>query len=161
MVARRFVLTGVVAVAMAVALSGCNGNELRIDNSSGAPTQMSTEERLVAKANSPVADVPIPVGFSISESGSDAQVTGQVRYVSHYYKGRKGKDRVASFYCEQMVTNNKWKLDGVRKNRGIWRLHFAKGPERCDITISENIWGTTTIYSEIYPVLSAGSGGAS
>ncbi|MDD4890255.1 MAG: hypothetical protein PHU85_10035 [Phycisphaerae bacterium] len=145
---------GLIALLAVAALSGCS-NELRIDNSSGAPQQVATQERLVAKANSPVADVPIPIGFDISEGDSNAQVTGQMRYVCHTYKGRKAKDRVASFYCEQLVTNNKWRQDGVRKNNGVWRLHFTKGIERCDIAISENMWGTTRIEIEIYPVTGA------
>ncbi len=142
------------------ALAGCNfGKQVEIDNSTGAPQQMGSQAKLIAKSPQrvAVADVPEPIGFSLSESNSDAQLTGNSRYVNHVYTGRKAKDRVAAFYCEQMPTNHKWHQDAVRKNRGVWRLHFAKGSERCDITISENFWGTTTVYVEIYPVTTGGS----
>ncbi len=141
---------------LAAALAAGCSRPLRIDNSSGAPQQVSSEEKLVASGQPRVADVPMPMGFSMKESTSMAQMTGNVRYVSHYYTGRKGKDRVAAFYCDQMSANHGWRRECVRDNFGVWRMHFAKGHERCDVTVTDNFLGTTSIHIEIYAVPPAG-----
>ena len=155
---RVAMLAGVV-LAATMGFAGCEQNTVQVDNTTGAPQQVTGPERLVARARPWVVDVPVPVGFDLDDSQSFAQVTGNVRYVSHNYKGRKGKDLVASFYCEQMVTNHKWRQDGVWKSLGTWRLHFAKGIERCDITINENFWGISTAHVEIYPITQSNPSG--
>ena len=131
-------------------LAGCN-REMQMD---GATSVDGTPVALAPQANSPVVDLPIPVGFTISDKDSEAQVTRADRYVSHYYRGKAEPDQVVRFYREQLPMSYKWKLDFYRNAKGVWRLHYTKlgGAERCSITISENWWGTTTIYAEIYPV---------
>jgi hypothetical protein len=144
--------TGMGAILLAISLAGCAA-----DNSSSGGPPTPGGERLAAKAYPDVADVPVPIGFESDEPQSiKYQIRGQqgrpeVRFVSQYYKGRKGKDAVAGFYWDSMEAC-KWRRDGVWKTHGVWRLHFSKGNERADINITENIWGTTTIYVELYPV---------
>jgi hypothetical protein len=127
--------------ALTVGLAAGCGGALQIDN-----------DKLVARSAAQVTDVPVPVGFSIDEKQSEATQTATgSRYINHIYTGRRNKDLVANFYFDQMPANHKWRADWWGKTRGMWKLHFAKGPERCDVTITDNFWGTTAINIEIYP----------
>jgi hypothetical protein len=134
-------------------LLGCSQKPQRIDMSSGAPRELGEgPEPLVAKADVRVADIPIPVGFKVQESKSFAQANSQSRYVSHYYKGRSPKERVAGFYLDQMTTNHRWSKESYRQYGGEIKMDFGKGNERCVITITEDMWGYSTAHVEIYLV---------
>ncbi len=154
----------VTAVAAAIVLSltalpGCGSREpQQVDMSTGAPRELTGgDPPLIAGANPQVADLPVPVGFDYDESDSRAQVSGGLRYVSVYYKGRKDKQRVARFYRDQMPANHRWKLESFRNDQGTLKLDFAKGRERCNVTVSEDFWGTTTVHAELYRIESGGS----
>lgn len=146
MAAGRFTLAAAVILLAVGAMSGC-----ATDSSSSGGPPSAVVEKLIPQSHPPVQDVPVPVGFKIVESKSNAYQTGNVRYVSHYYRGRKGKDVVADFFWEQMA-ETKWRREGIWKTRGVWRLHFSKGNERADVTIDENVWGTSTAHVSVFPV---------
>ncbi len=146
----------VLAIGLVLAATAGCGSTMHVDNSTGAPQEINREEPLIAQAKAEVSDLPVPMGFSLRDGNSTALSVGAGRYISHYYRGREGKDRIARFYREQMQANHKWRLDFILKSKGVWRLHFAKGSERCSVTISEDWLGQTTIHGEIYPISSPG-----
>ncbi|MCG3178176.1 MAG: hypothetical protein BIFFINMI_00500 [Phycisphaerae bacterium] len=141
-----------VASGLLLSLGGC-AQTRQIDISSGAPREVGNDPSpLIAKSQSKVADLPVPLDFSFQESKSVAQANSHFRYVSHYYRGRAGKERVASFYLDQMPANFRWFKENYRDDRGTLKIDFGKGSERCIVTITEDMWGYTTIHAEIYPV---------
>lgn len=138
---------------MLIVVPGCARDPQQVDVSSGAPREIGTgEPPLIARGQTEVADLPVPVGFSYQESDSRAQVSGDLRYVSVHYKGHKSKERVARFYREQMTANHRWTFESFRNDQGTLKLDFAKGRERCNVVVYEDFWGSCYIHAEIYRV---------
>jgi hypothetical protein len=141
------------AFVLAVALLGGCGRTQQVDLSSGAPREVNnTPDPLIARGASRVTDLPVPTHFSYLESRSTATGNANTRYISHYYRGRASKERVASFYIDQMPANNRWFRENYRDDHGTLKIDFGKGDERCIITIDEDFWGYTTVHAEIYAI---------
>lgn len=128
-------MCGSVAAAMLVLAAGCQDSG-KIDSSSGSPKLVEDTPELMAVAQPPIADVPMPAGFSLSESGSRSFVAGGARYIDHVYKGWSDKYAVWRFYKKQMAANQ-WTLVRDVFLQGDIVLEFDKGSERCLITISK------------------------
>ncbi len=107
---------------------------------------------LVAAANPPVADVPIPSGFKLDADSSRSVVGagGTLRWVDHNYHGDDGELSVVRFYRDNMPSNN-WKLVSQAENGDDIDLSFSKGKESCAISVSRT-WFYTNIHVSIYPV---------
>lgn len=93
---------------------------------------------LVPQAVSPIADVPLPLGFEMDESKSKnrTEPTSGIRVVDHLFAGKEDKNAVAKFYRNRMSAT-RWTLANDRFDNGTWCLQFLKDKEQCDIKIYE------------------------
>jgi len=89
---------------------------------------------LMAGANSPIADVPVPIGFKLQEGKSYAQVTGPLRFVKYYYVGRESTLPVVKFFKDNMPLN-KWDFVSQDGPANEMTLKFTKSNEDCVIVI--------------------------
>ena len=85
---------------------------------------------------SPIADVPIPVGFAMtSDSTSKVEATG-IRFVDHKYSGSDDVLPVVRFYTQQMPGKG-WTF--VNQNQQVNNeiaLHYTKNSEDCMVTVT-------------------------
>jgi hypothetical protein len=120
------------ALAVSLALAGCN---LSSHSNPDAP--------LIADSHSPIADVPIPAGFTMtSESTSKVVNADQIRFVDHHYKGSDDPLPVVKFYKEQMPTQGWTWIDQTQPPGKEVTLHFTKKTEDCFITVSKGTLDT-------------------
>jgi hypothetical protein len=141
---------GWLAVALlAVLAAGCDDARRMIGTGSSGPDTAAEPESLVAQARPPLVDVPLPVGFDLTESKSRSMSAPGVRMVDHWYAGREDKWAVGRFYKRQMPACQ-WALESDRMVRGDIELDFLKGRERARVTISDGSWGKTDVHVEIY-----------
>ena len=89
---------------------------------------------MVAQAASPIPDVPMPVGFKMKESNSRSWTSGSLRFVDHLYKGSGGRVQTVEFFEKQMPISG-WTSLSKQFTQGRSKLDFAKGREKCRITI--------------------------
>jgi hypothetical protein len=127
MVFSRLALAAVVVLS-AAAMPGCSlfgggGHD------SGLP--------LIAAPNPPIADVPVPAGFSLVKEKSTSKVTApaNLRIVDHLYSGNEDYLPVIRFYRDQLPPLG-WQLVDQTQNGPETTLHFTKGNEDCRVTVS-------------------------
>jgi hypothetical protein len=111
------------------ALSGCGGRTPLPMSSDGRWLPSTTGEGLVAKAGSPIPDVPMPIGFVGIASESHASIEAGIRRVRHVYQGRADVEAVARFYRRQAQLHQWQSLDG-RASASLNHMTFAKGNEK-------------------------------
>ena len=66
---------------------------------------------LVAAAESPIPDVPVPIGFVLVRSQSDAQFDGTHRTLTHVYQGRADLEELR-FFFDRSLTRSGWQATG-------------------------------------------------
>ncbi|MFP3938194.1 MAG: hypothetical protein ACLFVW_07605 [Phycisphaerae bacterium] len=91
---------------------------------------------LVGQARPPVADLPVPAGFSLDEQKSRGFTTGGARWVDHVYKGSADKFAVARFYKRNMPINN-WDLMTDMFVQGDIILTFEKQREAARVVVGK------------------------
>lgn len=105
---------------------------------------------LVAQANAPIPDVPLPVGFVGVPSRSEARVEGQVRHVRHVYQGRSTTGEVVNFY-RQHLPRHRWAALGREQDvDGTIVMRYTKGPEALRVRVAER-HGVITTFVRIGP----------
>lgn len=124
----------VLALLTAALLAGCGSSET--DDGS---------RPLLADINSPIADVPIPAGFTMDksekESFSDVYGNSSLRFVKHHYTGGDSYLVVAKFYRDQMP-QRKWALVQQNQEGESLTLTFVKNNEDCIINIKPSSFKT-------------------
>ncbi len=108
------------------ATSACSSNH------AAAP---ETQPALIPSITSPIADVPVPAGFSMT-SNSTSQVipSSGLRFVDHQYKGDDDVLPVVRFYRDQLPSRGWTLVDQSQLHKEI-TLHFTKNNENCAITV--------------------------
>jgi hypothetical protein len=130
--------TGMVLAGLVLA-GGCGEEPKQIDSSSGAPREVAPRADLVARANPPIPDIPVPIGFKIDEKRSRNMEGGNARWVDHLYKGGADKFAVWRFYEQQMPVK-RWTMQSVIFSQGDVTMDFRKDTESCRILISDGGW---------------------
>jgi hypothetical protein len=114
---------GMLALLAMTALPACSGSHHDSVN-------------LAPAATSPIADVPIPVEFSMTgESTSKVEASG-LRFVDHKYEGSDDVLPVIRFYKDQMPAKG-WTF--VSQNQLLHNeisLRYTKNSEDCTITVT-------------------------
>ncbi|MGC9455662.1 MAG: hypothetical protein ACP5HU_12490 [Phycisphaerae bacterium] len=126
-------MASLLVMGLLIPLCGC-GNSGQANTANNNRTERSTE--LVGQARPPVADLPVPVGFSLDEQRSRGFTTGGARWVDHVYKGSADKFAVARFYKRNMPINN-WNLMTDMFVQGDIILTFEKEHEAARVVISD------------------------
>jgi hypothetical protein len=112
-------------------LSGCG----LFSSSTGAP--------LIADMRSPIEDVPVPAGFTMTDTSSSKMVAqGGVRIVNHYYTGDDNILAVASFYRDKLPQKNWLWVDQLQPTGKEVIEHFSKKGETCTVTITRRLFDT-------------------
>jgi len=119
---------GVLFVTAAAAMPACslfNGGSAHDSNTP-----------LITAPNSPIADVPVPAGFSLIKNASTSKVipSSNVRFVDHQYSGSDDYLPVVRFYRDQLPALG-WTLVDQTQSRTEIQLHFTKSNEDCYITV--------------------------
>ena len=128
----------------AMALPACSGA-----NHAGATPA------LIAAVSSPIADVPIPAGFSMTgDSTSHVEASG-VRTVDHVYSGSDDLLPVVKFYRDEMPKNGWVFADQTQLQHNEVALHFTKGTEDCLLTVKPGTFHTH-VRVQINPAAASG-----
>jgi hypothetical protein len=145
----RLVTGGMLAIVLGLGLLG-GGCELFQPKKTGP---------LVADAHSPVADVPVPTGFTrTSESTSKQNPSNSIRFVNHKYKGSDGVLPVVSFYKEQLP-KFKWAAPEIQEmGKEVTLTTTNDRKEVCTVTVTASAWGGSVIHITINPAGQVGGG---
>lgn len=105
---------------------------------------------LVADPNSPIPDVPKPIGFKPVVAQSSAASDGRARTVHHVYQGMGGSGEVVTLY-QRTLPSKGWRFTGQRSlAEGGTVLTYTKGPEDLQIATRQS-YRATTITVDITP----------
>jgi hypothetical protein len=97
---------------------------------------------LIPAVASPVADVPIPAGFSMTGDSTSKVESSGLRFVDHKYVGSDDVLPVVRFYKDQMPTKGWTFVDQNQLVHNEISLHFSKNSEDCTITITPGTFRT-------------------
>jgi hypothetical protein len=125
---------------LAALIAGCESTGFKEEpaspsGGSGASSTPAGSRGLVAMARTPVADVPVPIGFKIDDAVSRSYESAGARFVDHTYTGKADKIDTERFYRQQMP-NKGWVLRDAQMVRGMYLLSYEKAGEKCDVRIS-------------------------
>ena len=137
-------------LALSAAMAGCGSSSGAGGVSAGGAGDVGPVPELVAMRRPPIADLPIPIGFSLKESKSRNFSAAGARYIDHAYDGRADKFAVGRFYKRQMPIS-RWTLVTDMFVQGDIMLDFEKDTERCRISISDGgFFGSTRIKMAVW-----------
>ncbi|MCL2640710.1 MAG: hypothetical protein FWD53_07690 [Phycisphaerales bacterium] len=104
----------------------------------------SKDAPLLAAASPPIADIPVPIGFTMmKKSISKIIPASSTRFVDHQYSGPSDFLAVVKFYRSQMPTQNWTLIEQTQGNASIV-LHFTKGSEDCILCVTDSSAFTPT-----------------
>jgi hypothetical protein len=106
-------------------------------SSDGRTLSKPSGDELVADTQSPIPDVPKPVGFLFIESRSSSQSTPTQRRVTHVYEGLATRAQAADYYRKTLPTRG-WKAVDDTMDQNISVLNFTKGNEGLQVRVSES-----------------------
>ena len=160
----RFALVATVAVSLGLIMLlpgvGCTNQKVSLpgvnftDDGVYVPRQQAPG--LVADPDSPIPDVPKPIGFVPVESRSAHEQVGDQRYIEHVYQGRGKPTEAARFYTRALVDNgwtfvNRTVTPNPDKHTShIDELIYEKGSEVVRVRIAERL-GLTTLLISVVP----------
>jgi hypothetical protein len=106
---------------------------------------------LVPDVRSPIVDVPVPAGFTMSSiSTSRMTAQGTARQVDHYYTGQENYMAVANFY-RMNLPDKGWTWIDQTQPTGIEVIeHFSNKSEICAVTVTKRVFDTM-IHIQIGP----------
>lgn len=115
----------VVGMSMAAGMGACSSNH-------AADT---TQPALIPSITSPIADVPVPAGFSMrGNSTSQVIPSSGLRFVDHQYTGDDDVLPVVRFYRDQLPQRGWTLVDQSQVHKEI-TLHFTKNNENCAVSV--------------------------
>jgi hypothetical protein len=82
-------------------------------------------------------DIPLPIGFRLTDHASEDWSGGAIRYVRNRYEVRADKFAVRRFYREQMPLV-RWTAVDDGNVSGRCTQRFVRGRESCTITIEDS-----------------------
>lgn len=135
---RPAILIGLIALTTGVA--GCRGAggpfPVFAYSDDGDLLAKPSSAGLVVDPNSPIEDVPKPVGFVGVPSRSTSRVDGNTRVVLHIYQGRANRLDAAAFF-RRNLDDFGWTVDGFDTgDLNATVQTYAKGNETLRITIT-------------------------
>jgi len=134
-------------------LAGCNQDPTRrvpfevpvVDwNDDGQYLPKRVGPGLVAREQSPIPDVPMPIGFKPVVSQCSSSFDGVARTVTHVYQGRSRTPETILFYRQQLPLQNWQVVDMQTHEDGSTSLHYMKGAETLGVRLSGR-YNTATI----------------
>jgi hypothetical protein len=138
-------------------LAGCNTNPTEkvpfqvpvvAFNDDGEYLPKRVGPGLVAATESPIPDVPMPIGFKPVVSQCSSSFDGVARTVTHVYQGRARAAEAVLFYRQQLPLFGWEQADKQTHEDGSTTLYYTKGAESLSMRLS-NRFNTTTIEAYI------------
>lgn len=129
----------------AVALVGCSRMGI-VYSDDGQRLPAPAGRGLVAKADSPIPDVPHPIGFVLVQPRSKATVSSGVRAVEHVYQGQASMSDVVSFY-RQVLPRHSWRINHEDIRAGSSEIAASRGGEQLELKLSVNQPVVTVVLS--------------
>lgn len=150
--------TAAVLIALSAGyLAGCNTNPVEnvpfqvpvvAFNDDGEYLPKRVGPGLVAATESPIPDVPMPIGFKPVVSQCSSSFDGVARTVTHVYQGRARAAEAVLFYYQQLPLFGWEQADRQTHEDGSTTLFYTKGAESLSMRLS-NRFNTTTIEAYI------------
>lgn len=104
----------------------------------------------VPHPDSPIPDVPMPVGFRPLPTQSHVSFDGVSRQLVHVYQGRAHPGEIRLMYT-QNLPRYQWQKQSVEEaGRNTTILHYTKGRERLTVTIRRS-YSVINLTIEINP----------
>ncbi len=142
-----------VAAGLVAGVAGCHRNPVaRVPfdvpvvawNDDGEYLPKRVGPGLVAAVDSPIPDVPMPIGFKPVVSQSSSSFDGAARTVTHVYQGRSRAVETVLFYRQQLPLHDWLPVDKQTHDDGSTSLYYTKGAESLGLRLSER-FKTATI----------------
>ncbi|MEE9403999.1 MAG: hypothetical protein V3V20_03840 [Algisphaera sp.] len=135
----RRLVTSLCLLALIASLGACRGASgpfpLLVYSDDGDLLPKPSSAGLVVDPNSPIEDVPMPIGFKGVPSKSMSRTDGNHRVVLHVYQGRANLLDTAAFY-RRNLDDFGWKVDGFDTGDPNATVQtYAKGNEVLRINI--------------------------
>jgi hypothetical protein len=119
------------AMVLVMAMGGCG----LFNSSGGGP--------VIADARSPITDVPVPAGFSMSEESTSRQMSASnLRIVNHRYTGHEDFMEVVDFYKRVLPTKGWVRVDQSQQPGNEVSMQYVKKGEACNVTVWERTFDT-------------------
>lgn len=126
------------ASMMVLAVGGCAESPTLVHLSEdGRILRKPASAELVAKPDSPIPDVPMPVGFVFIETRSSSQSVGHLRRVDHVYQGLASRGQVAEYY-RRVLPASGWQRGSDEMAGPSHVLRYMKDREALEIRITES-----------------------
>lgn len=129
--------TMIAAAMIGAASAGCSTENVHVFSlsSDGQYLPPQTGPGLVAQRQSPIPDLPIPIGFVVVADQSRVEARGLSRYVRHVYQGRASMADAARFYRHHAPLHE-WRSLGEQTADGQTLMWFEKGSERLTLKLA-------------------------
>ncbi len=146
-------------VLAAVGMTGCDSNPVRrvpfqvpvvAWNDDGDYLEKRVGPGLVADEQSPIPDVPKPIGFKPVRSQCSSAFDGVARTVTHIYQGRGRAAETVLFYNQQLPLFGWNRVDKQAHEDGSTSMYYDKGAESLGLRFSDR-HGIATIEVYITP----------
>ncbi len=135
----RFIVIGLAVTGLVTAMmAGCETASWPLSQRTddGQSLARPAGLGLVAAQKSPIADVPMPVGFAAVPSRSSSFVPPSgPRAVTHVYQGIATVADATQFYRQQLPAHG-WQSARERSDGSITTMVFVKGQEQLSVQIS-------------------------
>lgn len=150
-------LAAILIALPAALVAGCNSNPVGkvpfqvpvvAFNDDGQYLSQRVGPGLVAATESPIPDVPMPIGFKPVVSRCSSSFDGVVRTVVHVYQGRARAAEAVLFYRQQLPLFGWEPADKQAHEDGSTTLYYTKGAESLSMRL-DNRFNTTTIEAYI------------
>jgi len=89
---------------------------------------------VVGLMDSPIPDVPVPIGFVPILDDSDARLEGNVRVIQHVYQGRATINDVIEFYRRGLPLHD-WKYVSEGQRGDEYLMAYTKGVESLRVAV--------------------------
>jgi hypothetical protein len=117
---------------------GCQDTPaLFYQSSDGRSLSKPAGDELVADPQSPIPDVPKPVGFLFIESRSNSQSSPTQRRVTHVYEGLATRSQAADYYRKTLLGKG-WIASQDTMDASTSVLNFTKANEGLQVRVSES-----------------------
>lgn len=107
---------------------------------------------LIVAPSSPIADVPVPAGFTMTDDSTSKVVPGNsIRFVDHHYKGNDDVLPVVKFFRDHMPEKGWTWIDQSQTRGSEITLHYTKNNEDCIVIVTPGSF-RTAIHVKIDPI---------
>ncbi len=138
----RHALLAAALAGLILAGSACTGSDgafpIWVYSDDGDLLAKPSGGGLVVDPDSPIRDVPKPIGFVPVASKSSVSTDGDQRTVTHVYQGRANRLDAAAFY-RRNLDDYGWTTAGLDQGDPRATVQsYTKGPENLRINITQN-----------------------